>query len=133
MTQQTARITGICKSWENGFGFITRDDGQGDVFVHYTEIIKKGFKSLKVGDAVEFQVELKQDGNTRAVGVTGIGGGEVFLPTEDQGILCGTCKEWDVEKGFGFVTRTDGKGDVFVHQSEVRKKGFRSLKLGETV
>jgi len=133
MTQQSIRITGKCKSWENGFGFITRDDGLGDIFVHYSEIIKRGFKSLSVGDALEFEVGLKEDGNTRAVRVTGIGGTELSQQPQNQAILYGTCKSWTKEKGFGFVTRIDGKGDVFVHQSEVKKKGFRALTIGEFV
>jgi CspA family cold shock protein len=52
------RITGIVK-WFNdakGFGFITREDGQKDVFVHYSSINGNGFKSLAEGDAVEFEV-----------------------------------------------------------------------------
>jgi len=41
---------------EKGYGFITRDDGDKDVFVHYSAILGSGFKSLKEGDAVEFEV-----------------------------------------------------------------------------
>ena len=40
-----------------GYGFITNDDGSGDVFVHYSSISGDGFKSLAEGDAVEFEVE----------------------------------------------------------------------------
>jgi len=92
MTQQAVRISGKCKSWENGFGFITRDDGLGDIFVHYSEIIKKGFKSLTVGDALEFEVGIKEDGNTRAVRVTGIGGTALSAQSQDQVMFHGTCK-----------------------------------------
>lgn len=48
---------GIVK-WFNdakGYGFITQEDG-GDIFVHYTAIQQEGFKSLKEGDNVEFEV-----------------------------------------------------------------------------
>ncbi|MCK4330593.1 cold-shock protein [candidate division WOR-3 bacterium] len=39
-----------------GYGFIEREDGGGDVFVHHTEIQGEGFKTLLEGDEVEFEV-----------------------------------------------------------------------------
>jgi len=36
-----------------GYGFITSEDGK-DVFVHYSAIDMKGFKTLEEGDKVEF-------------------------------------------------------------------------------
>ena len=38
-----------------GFGFITPDDGGKDLFAHHSEIQMDGFKSLKEGQAVEFE------------------------------------------------------------------------------
>ena len=39
-----------------GFGFIGREDGAADVFVHYTAILGDGYRALKEGDAVEFEI-----------------------------------------------------------------------------
>jgi cold shock protein len=50
-------FTGTVK-WFNeakGFGFIRSDDGP-EVFVHYTNIVGTGFRTLKEDDKVEFEV-----------------------------------------------------------------------------
>ena len=40
---------------EKGYGFITTDEGN-DIFVHYSQIQKDGFKSLEEGERVSFDV-----------------------------------------------------------------------------
>ncbi|GGN26324.1 cold-shock protein [Lentzea sp. NBRC 102530] len=47
---------------EKGFGFIAPDDGSADVFVHYSEIQSKGFRSLEENQKVEFEVGQGQKG-----------------------------------------------------------------------
>jgi len=53
------RITGTVKWFDarKGYGFITRDDGEKDVFVHHSAIRGGGFRQLQDGDRVEFSVE----------------------------------------------------------------------------
>ena len=40
---------------ENGYGFISPDDGGEDLFVHHTGIAGNGFKSLQEGDKVSYE------------------------------------------------------------------------------
>ena len=53
----------------------------------------------------------------------------------------GVCKRWEAERGFGFITMQQRgascsiheQRDIFVHQSDLDKHGFRSLAVGEMV
>jgi CspA family cold shock protein len=58
------RTTGTVKWFKDdkGFGFITREDGESDVFVHHSAIQGEGFKTLMEGDRVEFDVVQGQKG-----------------------------------------------------------------------
>lgn len=40
---------------EKGFGFIDRGEGK-DIFVHYSQIMQEGYKSLNEGEVVEFEL-----------------------------------------------------------------------------
>ncbi len=54
-----SKLNGSVK-WFNadkGFGFITPANGGKDVFVHFSGIVSEGFRSLKEGDRVEFNVQ----------------------------------------------------------------------------
>ena len=56
---------------EKGYGFITPDDGDRDLFVHYTGIDGQGFKSLAENSKVEYEEETGDKGpkavNVRAI------------------------------------------------------------------
>ena len=71
MAQHVGTVT-----WFNngkGYGFISREGGP-DTFVHYSAILKDGYKSLKEGDPVEFDIELGPTGKPQAARVNRLKG-----------------------------------------------------------
>lgn len=57
-------VTGTVKFFNTakGYGFISRDDGEKDVFVHSSNIEGDGYKDLNDGQKVEFEVAEGQKG-----------------------------------------------------------------------
>ena len=51
----------------------------------------------------------------------------------DLSRVAGTVKWFNSTKGFGFLAPSDGTEDCFVHQSQIKAEGFRSLAEGEAV
>ena len=51
---------------QKGFGFIEQEGGGPDVFVHHSGIAGNGFKSLKEGDKVTFEIEKGKKGPAAA-------------------------------------------------------------------
>jgi CspA family cold shock protein len=65
--------TGTVKwfSDDKGFGFITPDDGDKDLFVHHTGINGEGYRSLQEGAKVSYDAE-QGDKGPKAVNVSAI-------------------------------------------------------------
>ncbi len=45
----------------------------------------------------------------------------------------GVVKWFSDEKGYGFITPSDGSGDLFVHHTAIEMEGFRTLQEGQAV
>jgi CspA family cold shock protein len=62
LSKSKLKVTKVEKGtvkWFNdakGYGFISRDSGEGDVFVHFSAIQSGGFRSLQEGQPVQFEV-----------------------------------------------------------------------------
>ena len=67
-----SQYTGIVKWFNNskGYGFIGRNDGGPDVFTHYSSIQRTGFKTLREGDPVGFDIIPGAGGRPQADNVT---------------------------------------------------------------
>jgi CspA family cold shock protein len=53
-----------------GFGFISRDDGQPDAFVHISAVERAGMTALNEGDRLQFELEVDRRGKTAAVNLS---------------------------------------------------------------
>ena len=53
-----------------GFGFISRDDGQPDAFVHISAVERAGMPTLNEGDRLEFEIEVDRRGKYAAVNLS---------------------------------------------------------------
>ncbi|MEE4455198.1 cold-shock protein [Novosphingobium resinovorum] len=63
------KATGTVKFFNGtkGFGFIVRDDGQPDAFVHISAVERSGLHGLSEGDQLEFEIEIDRRGKASAV------------------------------------------------------------------
>ena len=141
---------------QKGFGFVVRDDGGEDVFVHISAVEQAGLTDLADGQPLEFTLvdrggrisatNLKIDGEPMAVVRTGGGeprdggaGGFGGAPGGDRGPqrqltgekAQGTVKFFNAMKGFGFISRDDGQPDAFVHISAVERAGLPTINEGD--
>ncbi len=132
---------------QKGFGFIVRDDGGEDVFVHISAVEQAGLTDLADGQPLEFTLvdrggrvsatNLRIEGEPMAVersGAGGAGGGGGAGGPQRQLTgekASGTVKFFNAMKGFGFIQRDDGQPDAFVHISAVERAGIPTLNEGD--
>src|SRR5690348_2739206 len=128
---------------QKGFGFIVRDDGGEDVFVHISAVEQAGLTDLADGQPLEFTLvdrggrisatNLRIEGDPMPVERSGGGGAGGSGPqrqlTGEK--ASGTVKFFNAMKGFGFIQRDDGQPDAFVHISAVERAGIPTLNEGD--
>ncbi|HEX7820823.1 MAG TPA: cold-shock protein, partial [Sphingobium sp.] len=133
---------------QKGFGFIVRDDGGEDVFVHISAVEQAGLTGLGEGQKLKFTL-VDRGGKVSAsdlaiegevIPVTGGGAAPARDGGADRGgpqrqltgeRASGTVKFFNAMKGFGFIQRDDGQPDAFVHISAVERAGMASLNEGD--
>jgi CspA family cold shock protein len=122
---------------QKGFGFIVRDDGGEDVFVHISAVEQAGLTGLAEGQPLAFTL-VDRGGRVSASDLKIEG---EALPVEEAPRAparqltgekaSGTVKFFNPMKGFGFIQRDDGQPDAFVHISAVERAGMTSLNEGD--
>ncbi|CAF2752701.1 unnamed protein product [Rotaria sp. Silwood2] len=144
------RHIGIIRKFikNRGFGFITRKSDGADLFVHSRSIRHTGLESLEEGMEVEF-LEVQSDRGAEAKDVRIINKTDSIENTRNQkqqfGITndqysdtkineqeTGIIKQWNKERGFGFVRRTLNGKDLFVHAKSL-KENLQELEIGQQI
>jgi cold shock protein len=122
---------------QKGFGFIQREDGGEDVFVHISAVERAGLEGLAEGQQLQFNL-VDRGGKISAADLQVVGDviAVAAKPAGPQRQLTGekatgTVKFFNSMKGFGFITRDDGQPDAFVHISAVERSGMRELNEGD--
>ena len=122
---------------QKGFGFIQRDEGGEDVFVHISQVERAGLEGLAEGQELQFNL-VDRGGKISAADLQ-VGGEVIPVAQKTAGPqreltgekATGTVKFFNSMKGFGFITRDDGKEDAFVHISAVERSGLPGINEGD--
>ena len=122
---------------QKGFGFIVRDDGGEDVFVHISAVEQAGLTDLADGQPLEFTL-VDRGGRISATNLR-IDGEPMAVERAERAPqrqltgekATGTVKFFNSMKGFGFIQRDDGQPDAFVHISAVERAGIPTLNEGD--
>ena len=122
---------------QKGFGFIVRDDGGEDVFVHISAVEQAGLTDLADGQPLEFTL-VDRGGRISATNLR-IDGEPLAVERAERAPqrqltgekASGTVKFFNAMKGFGFIQRDDGQPDAFVHISAVERAGIPTLNEGD--
>jgi CspA family cold shock protein len=120
---------------QKGFGFIQRDEGGEDVFVHISQVERAGLEGLAEGQELQFNL-VDRGGKISAADLQVVGDVIAVEQRAPQRELTGekasgTVKFFNSMKGFGFITRDDGKEDAFVHISAVERSGLPGINEGD--
>jgi CspA family cold shock protein len=129
---------------EKGFGFVEVPDGSGDAFLHVAVLRPARRENVSPGTTLQVRIAPGQKGPqvTEVVEIDeSSAAAESARPASrsprgeaasvNPGVVRGTVKWFNQEKGYGFIAPDEGGPDVFVHVTAVERSGLPTLREGQ--
>jgi cold shock protein len=127
-----------------GYGFITPDNGMGDIIVYAACLNRHGITTIYEGSRILCEALLRPKGLV-CFRVLSVDQSTATHPSQKPparthttvspagDLVLATVKWFNRERGFGFLTRGKDTQDIFVHMEIMRRYGFTHLRPGQTL
>ncbi len=148
---EVVTVSGSLKWFDavKGYGFITTDDGSGDILIHQSTLRQDGHRQLQEGARIVCEAVKRPKGRqaVRIISIEDVAAPQArtFMlaqtprvqapPPENvrAEMVDATIKWFNRAKGYGFATRGANTPDLFLHMETLRAAGIREVHDGQKV